>query len=155
MPVCEVGAGSIKDFGETEQESALVDVQEIVAAVFHAMGGGKLDPFALMSAVRGAGSTFTVTESDALPPTPVQDSVYVWLAVRFPVDMPAFEVPVHPVGETEQELALVDVQDIVAAVLNTMVIGPFDPFASISAVGGVSAGPISHLVSHPPSSTQL
>jgi hypothetical protein len=70
-----------------------------------------------MSAVgAGAAPTFTVTESLAVPPGPVQFKVYVVLAVKLPVDwLP--ETPVQPGALTVHEVVLVDVQLIVAAVL--------------------------------------
>ncbi len=45
------------------------------------------------------------------------------------------EVPVQPVGETEQEPALEEVQDIVAEVLYGMEIEPAEPLAVIVMVG--------------------
>ncbi len=59
--------------------------------------------------------TFTVTESVALPPGPVQFKVYVCELVRPPVDCEP-DVPDQPVGETEHEVALFDVHEIVADV---------------------------------------
>lgn len=56
--------------------------------------------------------TLTVTESCADPPGPEQEREYVVVVVRLPVFCEP-EVPDQPVGETEQEVALVDDQVIV------------------------------------------
>jgi hypothetical protein len=67
---------------EAVQEVALVATQVNIA----------LEPFATVlgfaaSVTVGTGwITETVADCDALPPVPVQVSVYLWLLVRFPVD---------------------------------------------------------------------
>jgi len=62
-------------------------------------------------------NTLTLTLSDAEPPGPVQLIEYVCDVVRLPVETPGFEVPVHPVGDTVQEEALVELQLMLAEVL--------------------------------------
>ena len=57
-----------------------------------------------------------MTEPSAEPPSPVQDTGYVWAEERFPVEwLP--EVPVQPEGDTEHEEASVEVHSIVVEVL--------------------------------------
>ncbi|MBI4114446.1 MAG: type II/IV secretion system protein [Candidatus Niyogibacteria bacterium] len=92
--------------------------------------------FALMSTVgNGEDSTFTLTESFAEPPGPVQYALYVCELRRFPDDwLP--DVPAHPEGVTEHEVAFVEVHEMVVDVLYPIVIGPLLPFACISTVGG-------------------
>ena len=64
----------------------------------------------------GAGNTFTVTLEVAVPPGPLHVSTYVVVAVKLPLDrLP--DVPVQPEGEIEHDVALLEVQAIVAAVL--------------------------------------
>src|SRR3989344_1257319 len=84
--------------------------------------------------------TFTVTLSEARPLEPSQFIVYVFAAERLSVEIPSFDVPVQPVGETAQNETFSDVQLMVAAVLLGIVIGPSDigpsgPFALISTDG--------------------
>ena len=84
------------------------------------------------------GRTYTVTLSEAEPPGPVHESEYVLEEVKLPLDLelnPKPDVPVQPVGETEQDVALVEDQLIVAEVLYRTVIGPSELLALISAVG--------------------
>lgn len=52
--------------------------------------------------------------------------------------MPVLEVPVQPVGETEQLAAFCEVQLSVAAVLYAMVIGPSELLALMSAAVGAA-----------------
>jgi hypothetical protein len=57
--------------GDIEQEVAFVLDQEIVAEVLYEMEQ-EAEPLQRMSAVGAGGFTFTVTESEPLPPGPVQ-----------------------------------------------------------------------------------
>ena len=88
-----------------------------------------------METTGGGGFTLTTTLSDADPPGPEQLNEYVCDDVRLPVDREP-DVPVHSGGETVQEVALVEVQLIVAAVLFAIEMGPLESLALISAVGG-------------------
>jgi hypothetical protein len=63
-----------------------------------------------------AGCTFTVTVSDEFGPLGKQSREYVRLDVRLPEDWEP-DVPVQPVGLTVHDVALVEVQEIVEAVL--------------------------------------
>jgi len=85
----------------------------------------------------------TSTESGgALPPGPVQLIVKVVVEVRLPEKIPVLEVPLlkaEPFLVTLQEVALVEVQLIVAAVLLVMEIGPSEVLALMSAVGAEGA----------------
>src|SRR3989344_1744488 len=96
------------------------------------------DPFAFMSAVGacGAEATFTVTESLASPPGPVQFTKYVRLVVRLPLSCDPL-IPVHPEGDTLQEFAFCEVHVMVAPVLCAIVTDPSDPFALMSTVGAL------------------
>lgn len=90
--------------GETEHVVAFAEVHVMFAAVLYVMVIGPSEAFALMSAVGGAGATFTVTDALAEPEGPEQFTVYVVVAVRLP-DVCVPEVPVQFGGETVQELA--------------------------------------------------
>ena len=72
----------------------------------------------------GAGVTFTVTLSVAVPPAPLQLIVNVVDVVSGAVVTPALLVPVQPPGVTVHAVALADVQLIVAVALDAIVIGP-------------------------------
>ena len=70
-----------------------------------------------MSTVAGGAATCTVTLSVALPPAPLQLAVNIVVVVSGPVVIPALLVPVKPPGVTVHDVALVDVQEIVAVPL--------------------------------------
>jgi hypothetical protein len=57
------------------------------------------------------------TVSVAVPPGPVQLNVYVTLAFNCDVVLPLCAVPLHPAGETSQDVASVEVQLIVTRLL--------------------------------------
>ena len=89
-------------------------------------------------AERQGGVTLTVTVSDAVPPAPVQVSVNPVVALSCEVLRPGFDVPDHPTGATVHDVASVDVQLSETRELYGTVIGPCEPFARISAVGGAN-----------------
>ena len=126
----------VKPF-EATHDVALVDVQVRDAAVPLVILKGPLLLFALMSTVGAeAAATFTVTESEILPPAPVQVRVYVFETVSAPLDSEPLIglVPVKPL-DAVQDVALVDVQERVAAVPLVTFNGPWLLFALISTVG--------------------
>ena len=121
----------VQPIGVTLQLSALSDDQvTIVAPPAETVVGETL--IDAVGAARGA--TETVARLLALPPGPVQVIVYVVFAVSAPVAREPL-VPVHPLGETEQEVALADDHTILLAPPETTLEGDA-PIATIGAAGG-------------------
>ena len=89
--------------------------------------------FAFIATVGRAERTLTVMLSEADPPMPVHTTLYVLFIVRFPDDCEP-DVPDAFSGVTVHEVAFAEVHEIVADVLLSIVIGPSELFALMSAV---------------------